>query len=385
MLLLLIVVSCNNAKNDDDDDDNDDSIDDDDSSNGGPIPTDDDAFDSINENWEWEIVDDRADDFALALNDDNQPVIIYSKWEDLDSYKIIFAIKDDDVWQKQLIADGLHEWRSPGLDVDVSESGDIYLGYLDISTDNSENELLFGRRLNDDWNYEVVSRDVNKVSKPTLVGDNLGFSYVYNYEEENLVVWKYYNNTWNKQIVDPDAAKYVHDRDIVVKTHNNNIYLLYINTQEDYYQNMLIYSTLINDEYIEVISFNNASNPSMDIDSSGYTHLCYIENHERIIYSTDKSGVFVSITMNEEYFNWEQALAVDNNDHVHIIHSGDSLYENNAGTFYINNVSGEWKSEEIGDGPHDVIALQVDDNNVLHALLNIGGYLCHLTREIEAE
>ena len=117
----------------------------------------------------------------------------------------------------------------------------------------------------------------------------------------------------------------------------------------------------IPEKIIDIGSVHNFS--SIALDSNGYKHISYRDSTNKTLqYATDKSGSWVTATVDSEYGSGDQSsIALDSNDNVHIVH-----YESDAIKLrYTTNNSGSWVSTTLDSGLvgwAPSIAIDSDDN-----------------------
>ena len=109
-----------------------------------------------------------------------------------------------------------------------------------------------------------------------------------------------------------------------------------------------------------------SNDTSIAMDSNGYMHISYRDStNKTLLYATDKSGSWVTTTVDSEYGSGDQSsIGLDSNNNVHIIHFESDEFR----LRYTTNMSGSWVSSRIvattsvliGFSPS--IALDSDDN-----------------------
>ncbi|HPQ69833.1 MAG TPA: hypothetical protein PKW95_11945 [bacterium] len=378
VLLMTILFSCSNHKNDDDDDD-DDSADDD---------YDDDIIPILNENWSYNLIDEYSSDCSLSLDLDNNVFIVYYAPLREDGYDELFYVNSIDNWQIYPFPKHVGSWHTtPAMDSVTDEQDNLHFLYP-VQREGGKFicELYYSKYDGDSWSYDKIS-DAVYTDPYSLSIDNVGNAHISYYDESekngDLIHVDNSTGSWQYEVVEENAGKYMGYCRAVIKTLSDSLYLLYVITGENYGDNHLVYAQKNDDVWEKIIVAENVDSATMDIDSLGNAHILY-RNDDILVYVSNMSGEFISKRAADGYCNWAQELVVDENNNVHIIHSG-SMYNTKSGSYYVNNISGNWISEEISAYLTDVISAEIDSEQVLHVAMNAGDYLCHLTREIPQE
>jgi len=376
------------SDDDNTDDDNDDSVDDD-------SADDDDYLPEINENWFYKIIDNKVEDLSLSLDSANIDHLFYYGPFREDVNDILFYASNIDDWQvKQALVDiNLIICVSSYLASAVSSNEELHILYAIENEIQPTYELYHSVFVENDLITTRISDTIDHLLGLSMAideGNNVHISYYDGPENNrNLIYVNNSSGSWQSEVVDLEVGKNSLSQQSIVKVQNDIIYLSYIRSGNDYYDNELVLAKHNESEWEKIVIADDIGSHSMDVDDAENVYVISYNfastSVETISYISNSTGEWKSEIVADEYISSPLSLVVDSNSNVHFLHSGMDIWESKVKTMYVNNTSGEWVSEEIMPDYPQIISMAIDGDDKIHVAMNAGSYLVHLTREIEAE
>ena len=108
-------------------------------------------------------------------------------------------------------------------------------------------------------------------------------------------------------------------------------------------------------------------NPVIAVDRAGNAHICYLNEDNDLIYTTNRSGGWYTDTLTSSGQAGDHAIAIDGNDHVHVAYVEGE--RNSRKLLYVNDTSGTWTTPFVwyDDCQQCVsVGIKVDKDNYIH-------------------
>jgi len=111
------------------------------------------------------------------------------------------------------------------------------------------------------------------------------------------------------------------------------------------------------------------------LDRNNFVHIAYSDidakSISRIFYTNNRSGNFskpIRASSSKHYHTYEAQIATDSKGKAHIVYRAPYLMPGTPGLFYVNNVSGSFKSWKAlcTAGTYYIPSIAIDGSNIIH-------------------
>jgi len=268
----------------------------------------------------------------------------------------------DSSLELHLVTNASGEWVD---EVIIIENNGI--GFLNLVVDKFNNihicysPVVYGTNASGEWVFETI--DDNSYL-PSLAIDSLGYAHIAYVNFADYPIFSFYatnkSGSWKRQLVQiapfpPYPYMSQFGRPAIAIDSNDDPYYCntnYIGYNGFTYETITYYGTLENNRWVmkSILKYySEQGDPHIFIDSKDALHLIYyiwINNNSQINHTYYKSGYYITEPVSNQYYGYQIAATLDNNDNLHVVFVSPYDYI----LFYSTNETGEWVTTMLG-GP----------------------------------
>jgi len=295
---------------------------------------------------------------SIAIDSNNKVHISY--YASL-SYDLKYATDASGAWVTSTIdSEGSVGWDTS---IAIDSNNKVHISYHD----NTNSDLKYATNASGAWVTSTIDSE-GSVGWDTSIAIDSNNKVHISYHDNTNYDLKYATNVsgaWVTSTIHGGEAWVGYDTSIAIDSNNKVHISYYDSTNYD-----LKYATDVSGAWvISTIDMGYVDGrTSIAIDSNNKVHISYCYRIDygsyfsySLNYATNASGAWVTSTIgSEEYVGWDNSIAIDSNNNVHI-----SYYDSVNGYLnYATNTSGTWVIFTVGQGRYTSIA--IDSNNKVH-------------------
>lgn len=312
----------------------------------------------INTEWRVSVIDDHGGEFSdITVGPSRNVHIAYASLK--------YAVTADNGWDITTVDTSYGVKRWPSMAIDSNGFAHIIYANTEIISNSLFEELKYANNVSGAWTTEVTGTGGWYTSLAMDSQDYLHVGYGHFYWSQ----LDYANNktgTWESVAVTA-ADEWI---SIAVDTTDN----IHLSSYQSYPENDLLYSTNRTGEWVtEPVDTDYAGeHNSLVIDANGDAHISYCGYFSGLHYASNTSGAWSSVMLDDGGCV-NTSLALDTVGNIHI------SYHDGRYIKYVSNKTGSWQIDTIDEGEtpeyySNPTAIAVDDNNDVHISYCATGY-----------